>query len=292
VSRRRSIALVVAVVGLLAVVALAAAGRPLSRNSGSGSGLPTTFWGYLLTTGVIVLALGAVTAFVALYYFRIDRPGKMPSRWRPLRSIAGVIAVAALIYFIEPHLGFLKHLFHRQRKATVSLQNTSPPRFGKHGGRPAPLGAPFEWPEVVVVVGLVLAAVFVYAASWRRRARPPRPGGVGAPEELMVALDESLDDLRSDPDIRRAIVAAYARMERALAAAGVPRDPAEAPLEYLERVLLSLDASAEAVRRLTDLFEWARFSHHEPEPSMRDEAVDALVAVRDELRAREPVETW
>jgi hypothetical protein len=39
------------------------------------------------------------------------------------------------------------------------------------------------------------------------------------------------------------------------------------------------------VRRLTDLFEWARFSHHEPEPSMRDDAVDALVAVRDELRA-------
>jgi hypothetical protein len=78
-------------------------------------------------------------------------------------------------------------------------------------------------------------------------------------------------------------------MERALAAAGIPRDPAETPLEYVERALLTLDASASAVRRLTDLFEWARFSHHEPEPFMRDEAVDALVAVRDELRASEPV---
>jgi hypothetical protein len=76
-------------------------------------------------------------------------------------------------------------------------------------------------------------------------------------------------------------------METALAAAGVPRHVAEAPLEYLERVLLSLDTSADAVRRLTDLFEWARFSHHEPEPSMRDDAVDALIAVRDELRASE-----
>jgi hypothetical protein len=104
---------------------------------------------------------------------------------------------------------------------------------------------------------------------------------------LAAALDESLDDLRSDPDLRRAIVAAYARMETALAAAGLPRHPAEAPLEYVERALLTLDASAPAVRRLTDLFEWARFSHHEPEPSMRDEAVDALVAVRDELRASE-----
>ena len=76
-------------------------------------------------------------------------------------------------------------------------------------------------------------------------------------------------------------------MEAALAAAGIPRRPAEAPLEYLERALLSLDTSAEAIRRLTDLFEWARFSHHEPEPSMRDDAVDALIAVRDELRALE-----
>jgi hypothetical protein len=41
------------------------------------------------------------------------------------------------------------------------------------------------------------------------------------------------------------------------------------------------------VHRLTDLFEWARFSHHEPEPWMRDEAVEALIAVRDELRASE-----
>jgi hypothetical protein len=43
------------------------------------------------------------------------------------------------------------------------------------------------------------------------------------------------------------------------------------------------------VARLTELFEWARFSQHEPEPPMRDEAVDALVAIRDELRSAEPV---
>ena len=61
--------------------------------------------------------------------------------------------------------------------------------------------------------------------------------------------------------------------------------PAEAPFEYLERALTTLDTSAGSVRRLTALFEWAKFSHHEPDPAMRDEAVDALVAVRDELRA-------
>ena len=101
---------------------------------------------------------------------------------------------------------------------------------------------------------------------------------------LSRAVDDSIDDLRSDPDIRRAVIAAYARMEGALGAAGMPRRPSEAPFEYLERSLVELDASADAARRLTDLFERAKFSQHEPAESMRDEASDALVAVRDELR--------
>ena len=64
----------------------------------------------------------------------------------------------------------------------------------------------------------------------------------------------------------------------------LPRRRAEAPLEYLERALASLAASAGSIQRLTDLFEWAKFSHHDPEPGMKDEAIDALLAVRDELR--------
>jgi len=114
-----------------------------------------------------------------------------------------------------------------------------------------------------------------------------KPWRLRPQEEVALALDESLDDLRSEPDIRRAIIAAYARMERTLASAGIPRRPAEAPFEYLERALQALDASTAAVTRLTDLFEWAKFSQHEPDASMRDDAIDALVALRDELR--EPV---
>ena len=143
----------------------------------------------------------------------------------------------------------------------------------------------FQWPELFAVLGALLALGLVLYVRRARDVLPARRRD--APQSLAAALDESLDDLRTDPDLRRAIIAAYARMEAALAAAGLPRRPAEAPLEYLERTLLSLDTSAEAVRRLTGLFEWARFSHHEPEPSMRDDAVDALIAVRDELRASE-----
>jgi hypothetical protein len=145
-----------------------------------------------------------------------------------------------------------------------------------------------RWDEIAIVVALVAGTAIVLVA--RRKTKTPRPWRLGREEAVSAALDESLDDLRSDPDLRRAIVAAYARMERALAGVGLERHPAEAPFEYVGRALTTLDTSAAAAERLTSLFEWAKFSQHEPGPEMRDEAIDALVAVRDELRrAADPV---
>ena len=102
---------------------------------------------------------------------------------------------------------------------------------------------------------------------------------------MAAALDDSVDDLRAEPDPRRAIVAAYARMERALGAVGVPRRPAEAPLEFMARALEGLRASGVSVRRLTELFRVAKFSAHSLGPGDKEQAIDALVAVRDELRS-------
>ena len=99
-------------------------------------------------------------------------------------------------------------------------------------------------------------------------------------------LDDSLDDLRAERDSRRAVIATYARMEHTLAGAGLPRFAAETPLEYLGRVLRELlHTSADAVARLTTLFERAKFSPHEIDGAMKNDAILALVAVRDELRA-------
>ena len=102
-------------------------------------------------------------------------------------------------------------------------------------------------------------------------------------EDVAVALHDSLDDLRNEPDTRRAVIAAYARLERVLAAHGLARSAAEAPLEYLARMLSSLRVRPEAALALTELFERAKFSRHVIDAAMRDEAVDALVAVRADL---------
>ena len=80
-------------------------------------------------------------------------------------------------------------------------------------------------------------------------------------------------------------MATYARMERALAAHGLPRQRSEAPAEYLERALEELSASASSASRLTRLFEWARFSDHPVEPGMKDGGDPGARGRRDELTA-------
>ena len=100
------------------------------------------------------------------------------------------------------------------------------------------------------------------------------PGLPDDPAEAVAAiLDDTLDDLRNEQDPRKAVVAAYARMERALALHGLPRHRSEAPAEFLERALEELSASASSASRLTRLFEWARFSDHPVEPEMKKEAI-------------------
>jgi uncharacterized protein DUF4129 len=285
VIRRRLVPLALLLTALLAVVAIVARGGPLEKNGARGAGLPTSFWSFLFTTIVIVIVLLAVAALAGLFLLRSEQRLPVASfQRRTLRALLVLIAVVAFIVFVARHLN-LHHLF--RQTSTTPTAPTAAVGDGKSARQP-PAHVHFQWEELVIVLALLLAlAVAAWVTRSRlgpgaafRRRRPP-------PEAIAAALDESLDDLRNDPDLRRAIVAAYARMEIALAVAGTPRDPAEAPLEYVERALLTLDASAADVRRLTDLFEWARFSHHEPEPSMRDEAIDALVAVRDELRASE-----
>jgi hypothetical protein len=122
---------------------------------------------------------------------------------------------------------------------------------------------------VLLVRGMVLLV------RWRRSAAVGEESGEDA---LAAAALESLDDLRAEGDVRRAIIACYARMERALAAVGASRRPAEAPLEYLRRVLMSLAPAPGS--RLTELFERAAFSVEPMGVPERERAIAALEALR------------
>jgi hypothetical protein len=112
----------------------------------------------------------------------------------------------------------------------------------------------------------------------------PRPGAAEEqPARLAQAVEESLDDLRREPDARAAILKIYRHFERALAGAVVPRRPWQTPTEFMRAVLSRLSLPASPVRRLTGLFEIARFSRHPVGEAERDSAWRSLTEIRAAL---------
>jgi hypothetical protein len=285
VDARRLIPIGVAVTALLVVAGIASHGRPLS--SGLGSGPSGTFFDYLATT-LLLIFLALLALFVVAVATQRSAGGGPRRGRRHLYTMIAMLVAAALFAALISRSGVERRL--QDIASRVNARGSTQPAH-QRGGRTAKQPAPtrIRWDEVAVVLALLAGAGLYFLATGRRR-QGLRPLASWRRDAVARALDDSLDDLRSDPDARRAIIAAYARMEAALAAAGVPRHPAETPIEYLERSLVELDAGTVAARRLTELFERAKFSHHEPAEAMRDEAIDALVAVRDDLRAAaEPV---
>jgi len=127
--------------------------------------------------------------------------------------------------------------------------------------------------------GALALALWAAMAGRQRRDEADRDEPVSAP--LEAAVDESLEDLRDEPDARRAIVRCYARFERAAADSGLARQPWATPAEFMREALARLPVPRTAVPTLTGLFERARFSDHALGRPERDQAVSAL----DEIRA-------
>jgi hypothetical protein len=101
-------------------------------------------------------------------------------------------------------------------------------------------------------------------------------------------LDAHDGDPRAERDPRRAIVRAYARFERALAAARAPRSPWQTPAEFMRTTLVRVAVPAAPVQRLTTLFELARFSDRPIGAEARDAACDCLDAITTALDTEAP----
>jgi hypothetical protein len=108
------------------------------------------------------------------------------------------------------------------------------------------------------------------------------PGG-GTVLRLDVAVAESLDDLRAEPDARAAIIRAYRRFELALSAARMPRPAWQTPTEFMRSVLAEASMPSAPVQRLTSLFELARFSERPLGADARAAACDCLDEVKSAL---------
>ena len=271
-----------AVLALVTVVGIAATGS--TPHGSDRSRTPShSFLDALFTLWMVALAAGAVLLVYGLSQRKAIAQELASGRYR--RTSIGALVAFVLVVTVVARIA--RHLNLRPRGAAseeqTRLGDAQLPPTGRDHKPIIDYHPGISWLVVAVVVALAVAAISAYVIS-RRRSRTAPDTSEELAEQLALALDDALDDLRAEADPRRAIVAAYARMEHALAASGVPRHSAETADEYLGRVLRELAPGSDAVARLTDLFTKAKFSHHDVDATMKEDAIHALERVRDELR--------
>lgn len=273
-----------AALALAVVVVIASRGdRPSGAVDTGGQTTSTVF----VNAGLLVLALLAA-GMVATMLFAFQ-PGRssMPQPRTGPKLLGQLFAFFLLCGFVAAIVLLIRggewNNGRRPRSpadtVAEALQSMQADATGQDRGT-------VDWLPAGIVFAGTLAALAVAGVLIMRRQPLPEPKAALA-ARLARIFDETLDDLRAEQDPRRAVIAAYARMERMLGHYGMERRPSEAPHEYVSRVLEQVVASGSSVRRLTRLYERARFSPHEIDPAMKADAISAVEAVRDELLAVE-----
>lgn len=159
-------------------------------------------------------------------------------------------------------------------EATAGAEESEPPRYSE----------PF---------GIVVGSLFVLALGSATvallllfRKMDDDDGTRTLEAKLIEELDAGLDDLRDIDDPRAAVIACYSRMEKVVHLAGVEPAPSDTPFQLLARILEKAEVSVGSARRLTELFEEAKFSIRTIDEPMRQEALVALIAVREEIATK------
>jgi Domain of unknown function (DUF4129) len=282
--RRRGLLPVALAVGLLALVAAGSLRGPLGSGRGRPS-YPADLIDSLLLLVFLAMVAAGVLAVVSLW------PGlRLDSQRRRRGSSFGLIlpmAAVLVLWLLRDLLGLGEGGPDDPPPSTLPAPSTL------EVPDPPPQSGVVPWIVAGVALAAMVTVVAAQLAADRRRRRPPKTPA----ERLVDLLDDTLEDLESEPDPRRAVIAAWARMEHGLAAAGLPRHPAEAPFEYagrvLEAALVPIDRGTPSgfpgplrpgsVHRLTGLFERAKFSQHRIGEGDREQAIAALRAVRRDL---------
>jgi hypothetical protein len=282
-----------AAAGLIALVAFA------SRSGVTASGaIPIDFkpaFTALRAIGYVGLALGTVALPLAFALSRArarrdraNRDALLQRQLQPVpwwaRAFGIAVMVAMCAFQIAVVLAFIDDLRHSATGAGGR------PGAGSGGLDTGSLGQASDdltalTIALVVVVALAVLIVVV-AIRWRVLDAPTDAGSARGRAAVARAVELSLDALRGEPDPRRAVIAAYAAMERSLSGAGFGRHAYEAPLEYLRRVIAGPAPVAEDVRTITLLFQHAKFSQHAVEEAMRSRAIEALARIRAAMRGQ------
>lgn len=278
----RTALVVVALAGFGAAAALVGAGSIGVDQRGGSPGSDTAVVAVAILVGA--LSLGFVVV-VALRTRQLPGSSSEPEPvghgvlLKPLLTpvMATLLLLLAYSLVIGPCLSDKSQRERTVRGKSSSTTTAKSADQSDHTDRP-------NWTVVTgIVLGVAGVAMALAAAASRRRSSV-EPDEPTLGDEIALSLVD-LDSLDEDPDHRRVVIRAYARMERALGRTGIPRERSETPQEFLRRALAHLGAGATPASRLTGLFEQARFSTHPVDQAMRADAAAALRTVRDEIAA-------
>jgi len=281
----RSTRLALVALALLALLGIVA----FASRSGFGhqsQAKPTPgYVSYAFSAFLVVFALAIpFTMYAFILQAREGQIARKSFKSRVISNIGTMLFfgfLAFVVIYIKHHHG---HLFSVNADALKNARDQLDRRPTHHRAAYEPK---FEWTVLWIAIAGIVAGVAWFAYQWRarkRRTAVPRALEATVAEDFAATISDAIDDLEAEPDARRAVIAAYARMERVLARHGLHRRPSETPLEYLRRILLGLTARGEAVRRLTSLFEQAKFSRHEIDEGMKQDAIGALREIRGDLQ--------
>ena len=146
-----------------------------------------------------------------------------------------------------------------------------------------------RWPLYAIAAGVAaLVALGLAALVVARRRSQIEDLEPETELDLAEVVARVSDDLNMGSDPRQAILLAYAELESGLAARELVRRSAETPKAFLHRTIGTNPAVAEPLSRLTELFEFARFSDYTITEAMRVEARDAATEIA-RVYAGEPV---
>jgi Domain of unknown function (DUF4129) len=273
-------------VGLLAIASVATRQGNGRSTAPPGAALAGTVGHHLIVVAALVLTpivlLVGGALFVYAQVFRKAHPEIAKRAAGSRRNTVWVMALVAglLIYHLRTGRNPIAFL-HLRNPFSSGARGVHPklPRTPIHHASGGGISstdwtlAVFAWVALVAAVALIL---------WRSRLvheRREPPGPIAA----AVEPDEpDLESLRRERNPRRAVIAAYAAMERLMARDGLPRGVHEAPMEYLGRVTLHGYERVPPVHRLTGLFQRARFSHRPVDEDMRRRAIAAVEELADD----------
>jgi uncharacterized protein DUF4129 len=271
-----------ALLALLAIVAFAS-------RSGLGHtsrAEPTPGYVSYAFTAFLILFVLAIPVAVWAFFMQAREGGFQRKSFRA-RVIQNLLTMIFILLLIIVVLYIRRHHGHIFGNNNSSLQKARDALKNAHAGqKPAKYAPQFQWLVFWIAVAGLAALTTVFFIT-RRRQKRRRGLPVPLPtiaEDLAASMSDAIEDLEAEPDARAAVIAAYARMERVFARHGLRRRPSETPLEYLRRILLGLTGQADAVARLTSLFEQAKFSRHDIDTGMKQDAIGALREIRDDLQ--------